>query len=279
MDLFTFLRPRGGAAKRSELVAAGFQRAELEAAVAGGLLFRPLRGIYATTTADDGVLAAFRSNGRLTCISAAAYYNLWALHPAQALHLSCGNGVPKAGVVDHSSCTHPKHPLLPVAGLADVLLHALRCLPELDALVMVQCAAQRGDITAEFLRKKLPGKRNGRARAVLDLLIPRADSLLEILAHTHFVRAGLNVRMHVELPGVGEVDCLVDDWLVVELDGTSHFEHRQIRKDHRRSRAGILGGCLTLRYYYDDVVHHPQAMVEEIRAVLRLHADGGFAPW
>ncbi|MBP1135183.1 very-short-patch-repair endonuclease [Arthrobacter sp. PvP023] len=260
-------------------MAAGFQRAELEAAVAGGLLFRPLRGVYATTTADDGVLAAFRSNGRLTCISAAPYYNLWALHPAQALHLSCGNGVPKAGVVDHSSCTHPKHPSLPVAGLADVLLHALRCLPELDALVMVQCAAQRGDITAEFLRKKLPGKRNGRARAVLDLLIPRADSLLEILAHTHFVRAGLNVRMHVELPGVGEVDCLVDDWLVVELDGASHFEHRQIKKDHRRSRAGILGGRLTLRYYYDDVVHHPQAMVEEIRAVLRLHADGGFAPW
>jgi len=279
MDLFTFLRPRGGAAKRSQLVAAGFQRAQLEAAVAGGLLFRPLRGVYATTTADDGVLAAFRSNGRLTCISAAAYYNLWALHPAQALHLSCGNGVPKAGVVDHSSCAHPKHPSLPVAGLADVLLHALRCLPELDALVMVQCAAQRGDITAEFLRKKLPGKRNGRARAVLDLLIPRADSLLEILAHTHFVRAGLNVRMHVELPGVGEVDCLVDDWLVVELDGASHFEPRQIKKDHRRSRASILGGRLTLRYYYDDVVHHPQAMVEEIRAVLRLHADGGFAPW
>jgi len=279
MDLFTFLRPRGGAAKRSQLVAAGFQRAQLEAAVAGGLLFRPLRGVYATTTADDGVLAAFRSNGRLTCISAAAYYNLWALHPAQALHLSCGNGVPKAGVVDHSSCAHPKQPSLPVAGLADVLLHALRCLPELDALVMVQCAAQRGDITAEFLRKKLPGKRNGRARAVLDLLIPRADSLLEILAHTHFVRAGLNVRMHVELPGVGEVDCLVDDWLVVELDGASHFEPRQIKKDHRRSRASILGGRLTLRYYYDDVVHHPQAMVEEIRAVLRLHADGGFAPW
>lgn len=167
MDLFTFLRPRGGAAKRSQLVAAGFQRAELEAAVAGGLLVRPLRGVYATTTADDGVLAAFRSNGRLTCISAAAYYNLWALHPAQALHLSCGNGVPKAGVVDHSSCTHPTHPSLPVAGLADVLLHALRCLPELDALVMVQCAAQRGDITAEFLRKKAAGEaeRQGTRRA------------------------------------------------------------------------------------------------------------------
>lgn len=260
------------------MLTGGFQRPELEAAVASGLLFRPLRGVYATTTADDDVVAAFRSNGRLTCISAAPFYKLWALHPARAVHLSCGNGIPKPGVVDHSPCIHAGHPSLPVAGLADVLLHALRCLPELESLVMVQSAVCRGLITADFLRKKLPGKRNGRARAVLDLLIPRADSLLEILAYTHFVRAGLNVRMHVELPGVGEVDCLVDDCLVVELDGSSHFEPRQIKKDHRRGNATMLGGRLTLRYYYDDVVHNPQAMVDEIRAILRLRAAGGFAP-
>ncbi len=87
-------------------------------------------------------------------------------------------------------CPHPPHPWLPVAGLADVLIHALRCLPEVEALVMVQCAAQRGDITVEFLRRKLPGNRNARARAVLDL-IPRADSILEVLANYHFLRAGL----------------------------------------------------------------------------------------
>jgi len=77
-----------------------------------------------------------------------------------------------------------RHPWLPVAGLADVLIHALHCLPELEALVMVQCAVGRGDITLAFLRSKLEGNRNGRARAVLDLVIPRADSLLEVLANT-----------------------------------------------------------------------------------------------
>lgn len=278
MDLLEFLRRRGGAATRRQLVAAGFHRQEFEAAVDGGLLFRPLRGVYATKTADDGVLAAFRSNGRLTCISAAPLYNLWALHPARSVHLSCGNGIPKPGIVDHSPCTHPRHPSLPVAGLADVLLHALRCLPELEALVMVQSAVCRGLITPDFLRKKLPGKRNGRARSVLDLLIPRADSLLEILAHTHFVRAGLKVRMHVELAGVGEVDFLVEECLVVELDGSSHFEPRQIKKDHRRSRVSMLGGRLTLHYYYDDVVYNPQVMVEEVLAILRLYRAGRFAP-
>lgn len=278
MDLQTFLARRGGAARRSDLVRAGFLRPTLEAAVDAGRLHRPLRGVYALHNADDGVLAAFRHNGRLTCVSAARFYSLWALHPPPEVHLSCGNGVPKTGVIDHPPCTHDPHPAYPVAGLADVLLHAVRCLPELEALALVQSATGRGQISADFLRGKLVGNRNGRARAVLDLLIPRADSVLEILAHTHFVRAGLKVRMHVHLPGVGEVDCLVEECLVVELDGSTHFEPRQVKKDQRRNNAGMLGGRLTLRYYYDDVVHHPEAMVEQVLAVLRLRALGRFAP-
>ena len=278
MDLQIFLARRGGAARRSDLLRAGFLRPTLEAAVDAGHLHRPIRGVYALRNADHGVLAAFRYNGRLTCVSAARFYSLWDLHPPQEVHLSCGNGVPKSGVVDHAPCTHAPDPALPVAGLADVLLHALRCLPELEALALVQSATGRGQISADFLRSKLVGNRNGRARAVLDLLIPRADSVLEILAHTHFVRAGLKVRMHVQLPGVGEVDCLVEECLVVELDGSTHFEPRQVKKDQRRNNAGMLGGHLTLRYYYDDVVHRPAAMVEQVQAVLRLRALGRFAP-
>jgi very-short-patch-repair endonuclease len=278
MDLEKYLVRRGGVAKRGDLLRAGFRRPALESAVDSGRLYRPLRGVYALHTADDDVLAAFRANGRLTCVSAARFYSLWALHPPREVHLSCGNGVPKAGVIDHAPCMHASEPGYPVAGLADVLLHALKCLPELEALALVQSATGRGRISADFLRGKLTGNRNGRARAVLGLLIPRADSVLEILAHTHFVRAGLIVRMHVPLTGVGEVDCLIEECLVVELDGSTHFEPRQVKKDQRRNNAGMRGGFLTLRYYYDDVVYHPEAMVEEVLAVLRLRTLGRFAP-
>jgi very-short-patch-repair endonuclease len=278
MDLEKYLLRRGGAAKRGDLFRAGFRRPALEAAVDSGRLYRPLRGVYAVHGVDDCVLAAFRANGRLTCVSAARFYGLWALHTPQEMHLSCGNGVPKAGVVDHGPCRHAPDSGYPVAGLADVLLHAVKCLPELEALALVQSATGRGQITADFLRGKLIGNRNGRARRVLDLLIPRADSVLEILAHTHFVRAGLTVRMHVPLSGVGEVDCLVEECLVVELDGSTHFEPRQVKKDQRRNHAGMRGGFLTLRYYYDDVVYRPEAMVEEVLLVLRLRTLGKFAP-
>jgi hypothetical protein len=97
------------------------------------------------------------------------------------VHLSPGHKRTPPGTLAHGRLLHPVHPWLPVAGLADVLMHALRCLPEVEALVMVQCAAQRGDVTVDFLRRKLPGNRNARARSVLAGVIPRADSLLEVL--------------------------------------------------------------------------------------------------
>ncbi|MFH5878481.1 hypothetical protein [Arthrobacter sp. NA-172] len=232
-------------------------------AVNNGSLSLLRRGVYTVQGADPDIVSAFRENGVLTCVSACRFYNLWQLLEPKAvqgpspLHLSCGSGLARAGVVDHTPCIHPRHPYLPVAGLADVLIHALRCRPELEALVMVQSAVGHGLITTDFLRKKLQGNRNGAARSVLNLVLPRADSLLEVLAHTHFVRAGLRVRMHVELPGVGEEDCLINECLVVELDGGTHLEGKQVKKDQYRNNATIKGGLLALHYYYVDVVHRP----------------------
>lgn len=278
MDLQAFVRARGGVVRTRDLARAGFDRDALGRAVRNGLLHRIKRGVYAVAEPDAGVAAAMAANGVLTCVSAAPHYGLWTLGHADGLHLSCGNGLPRIGVVDHTQCRYPRHPVLPMAGPADVVLHALRCRPELEALVMAQSAIGQAYVTPAFLRSGLPGNRNGRARAVLDLVVPRADSLLEVLAHTHFVRAGFHVQMHVWIEGVGEVDCLVDGCLVVELDGRTHFEPKQIKKDQRRNNASIVGGFLALRYYYDDVVHRPEAMVQEVRSVLTQRNRGTFSP-
>ncbi len=257
---------------------AGFSERTLATAVGSGMIIRPQRGVYVAKGADPDVVAAFRANGRLTCISAARFYGLWILRQPEAVHLSCGNGLPNPAIVDHASGTHPEHPYLPVAGVADVLMHALRCRPELESLVMVQSAVSQALLSPGYLRSKLSGPRNGRARAVLGLVLPRADSLLEVLAHVHFARAGLKVKMHVQLPGVGEVDCLINDCLVIELDGGTHLEGRQVKKDQYRNNASIRGGLLVLRYYYSDVVYHPGKMVAEVLAVLGNRDAGHFGP-
>ena len=273
MDIQDFLGRRGGAARTSALLGAGFSRSSVDDALKDGQIRRLRRGLYGLP-GDTGLVEAFRANARLTCLSAAPIYALWTLRPASGFHVSAGHKAVEG--IRHGPCRHPAHPYLPVAGLADVLLHALRCLPELEALVMVQSAVSQGSITVDFLRRKLPGNRNGAARSVLDLVIPRADSLTEVLARTHFIRVGLMVRMHADVPGVGEVDCLIEDCLAVELDGGSHMEPRQVKKDQRRNNAALGAGFLPLRFYYDDVVHHPERMVAHVLGVLEFRRRGGF---
>lgn len=276
MDIETFLGRRAGVVRTAKLRRAGFPRSSIEKAVASGTIVRLRRGVYSLPR-DAGALGiALQHNSLLTCVSAAPLYGLWTINKADKPHLSSGHKKTPPGALAHGRCSHPRHAWLPVAGLADVLIHALRCLPEVEALVMVQCAAQSGNVTVDFLRSKLPGNRNARARAVLEYVIPRADSLLEVLANYHFRRAGLHVRRHVELPGVGEVDFLVEECLVVETDGATHLEPRQVKKDRNRNNATMAGGYLVLRFGYDDVVHQPGRMTKRVLEVLELSRQGAF---
>ena len=134
---------------------------------------------------------------------------------------------------------------------------------------MVESAVTRGDMTVDFLRQRLPGKRNGKARAILDWVDTGADSLLETLARTYFRQAGIQVQSQVYVDKVGYVDLMLDGWLVVELDGRHHAEWKQVQKDNRRNNESVLQGYTALRYYYADVVYRPQEMVEQVLAVLK----------
>lgn len=243
--------------------------------MASGRIVKSSRGVYAIPAASP-LQQAMDRGGLLTCVSAAPVYGLWTLKSDSALHICRSHPVRTPGVVEHGRPKHPRHGWLPVAGLADVLLHSMRCLPELESLILIQSATGRGDISLDFLYASCGGKRNGKARKLLDLVIPRADSVLEVLANTHFARAGLRVRRHVLIPGVGEVDFLIEECLVVETDGSTHFEPRSVKKDQRRNNRSILGGYLVLRYYYEDVVYSPGAMVAEVLSVLELRRRGVF---
>ena len=273
MDICDFVTRHGGAVRGAQLKKAGFTRTTINQAVALGLLFRARRGIY-VIPAPGALSTALAAGGRLTCLSAAPVYRLWTLNSSEVVHVCRSHPACSPGLKDHGRPRHPLHAWLPVVGLADVLLHALHCLPDMEALVMVQSAVGRGDISLEFIYSKAQGRRNGRVRSTLDLVIPRADSLLEVLANAHFARAGLRVRRHVWIPGVGEVDFLVEECLVVETDGSTHFEPRSVKKDQRRNNQSIMGGYLVLRYYYEDVIHRPDTMVSEVKAVLALWQGG-----
>ena len=268
MDVSKALELCGGAARRPALARLGVDDASLRRAVRAGIL-QPARGLYALPTAAPEIVATLRNRELLTCVSAAPHYGLWALHAPAARHVHHRReeAVRNSSAVRHAGLHLPPPNGVPVAALADVLIHALRCLPFAESLVMVECAVSRGDMTLDFLRGRLPGNRNGPAREVLRWVDRGAESLLETLARTYFRQAGIRVETQVFLDRVGYVDLLLDGWLVVELDGRHHADWAQVKKDHRRNNESVVQGFTALRYYYSDVVYSPADMVAQVLGV------------
>lgn len=264
-----FLAAHGGVARLAHLRRAGFSRREVGRAVSAGLMLNGRHGVYRLPLANADFVRAYEVNAAVTCVSAAGHYALWTLQAPSQPHLAaCHRRLPR-GILAHRFSGNISTMLPPVLPLKDVLLHALQCLPELEALVMVECAYSHGEIDLDFLRRLLPGTRNGRARAVLDLVERGSDSLLETVARVLFRRHGFDVQTQVYLQGIGYVDFLLNGCLIVEIDGVGfHLNKPQFKKDIRRNNVGAASGYRVLRYLYEDVVHRPDEMLEQIRQAL-----------
>lgn len=262
------LRSLGGVAPTRVLRARGVSRWEIGRGVDGGRIVRLRRGVLALPDAAPDLVTAVREHARLTCISAASYYGLWRIRDPQEVHVSRTDDV-DAGCVNHRTRSVPVHPRLPLVGLADVLVHVLQCRPAEESVPMVECALRRGDTVPSFLEERLPGRRNGKARAALAKVDCTADSAIEVVARLILTGAGLTVRSQVPIPHVGRVDFLVEGFLVVEVDGAAfHSDRRALRRDLRRNNMTIIGGYAVLRFTYEDVMFHPEELLAQVLQVL-----------
>lgn len=89
-----------------------------------------------------------------------------------------------------------------------------------------------------------------------------------MLARVLFRSAGLEVETQVRLEGIGYVDFLLEGFLIIGIDGMTHLETSQFKKDRRRDNRALMHGYLVMRYFYEDVVFHSEQMLAEIRGVL-----------
>ena len=150
--------------------------------------------------AAPDLVAAVLANGLLCCASAAPHLGLWRLHAPERLHLLCRHGAAAGVVVHRGSLVPPEFPR-PVAGLTDTLLHALRCLPPMEAAVMVESALSQGRTTLDYLRATAAGKpERGRPR-VLELVDGTADSAIEVVARLLFRARASTPRRRWSCPG------------------------------------------------------------------------------
>lgn len=151
-----------------------------------------------------------------------------------------------------------------------VLLQIFRCRGAESFFVALESARRLELIDARDLRA-LRSVVGAAGRDLIDFSRADSDSGLESLVRLRTRRFGWRVRTQARVIATGDVDLLIEDWLIVETDGKQNHgspEHRH--KDLIRDANAAAWGHVTLRFDYAMVVHDWDLVERAIVATLAL---------
>ena len=231
--------------------------------------FRRVRnGWYATPDADERVVAAVKAGGALTCMDALRLPSVWQPHGVPgSVHVRLAQTRDqRARCVPHVlSGRVPTHvpiddPRLAVSCLA-------QCVPQVTAVPIVDSILRAGLLTPYEVSSALSraGRRGLKLAAAVS---PCAESGIESALRLILRSMRVKFTTQVAIRGVGRVDFLIGDRLVVEADGLAFHSGDFVRKDRARDLALERLGFKCVRFTYDDILHRPDEVKSLIRSLL-----------
>ncbi|MFC0674622.1 endonuclease domain-containing protein [Brachybacterium hainanense] len=260
-----------------DLRALGWSWRRIETAVSTGSLIRCGNGWYTSAATPSQVTASLARGHRLTCISSLELSGVWIPwtpprrdtrgavgeppQPAHPVRHEVGRrcSCPRAGEQDENRpWEHPPmrawpddSPIMPPR-LA--LEHAAACMDVEDLAILLESVAHLGILRPEEV-ESIVASLPRRLRRRIGRIDPRAESGTETRARRLIERLGVHVRPQVRIPGVGRVDLLVGDRLIVECDSRAHHtDAAAYRRDRQRDQAAIRAGYIVLRLTWYDVM-------------------------
>ena len=247
-----------GAAHWDEVLRTPSDYAAKDAAIVMGELTEPHRRLLVRPGTERSIVRARHFRGHLTCASAARVlgYPMW--HPSREFHIAvprdrsvrASASRPLTDVRIHRPATPTPMTVddFPLVHPAEVVACALTCLDELDAICVADAALNHGDTTKEEIAELLVGRYSKAARLRLDQADAAARSHVETRTRLCLRETGLRVETGVVLEGIGEVDALVEGWLIVEDDGFEfHSSKEQFVRDRHRDQRALAAGYVPLR--------------------------------
>lgn len=286
------VRRIGGTARTSQLVKKGVGRTDLAHAVREGRLLRPRKGVYALPDTSPSVLEALSHRGMVACVTAGRELGLWILDDSAAENDRAHTWVrprhrptrlvmdPDLDEEDDSCCVFHRdlpvdEPTLSRVGILHCLVQILRCRGEESFFAALESALRQGlvdDTGRARLRQRVPL----RCRWLVDFARTDADSGLESLLRLRLHRHGISLASQVEIPGVGTVDFVIGDCLILEADGGTHDGPTRHR-DRVRDTVAMALGFVTLRLDYALIVHEWDLVEIAVLAALRRNVHRSLA--
>jgi very-short-patch-repair endonuclease len=276
------LREHHGVAHRSHFLTTGETGYSIGKARHCGEIVRVRRAWYAEPNANPDVVLAVRVGGALSCRSALALAGVWvaddpAVHVGVAQNASRLRSAGSAKVSfadDPSGATihwtpWPGEIRRSVDSIALALAHYSTCQAPEMALVAIDCCLNRKLVKLAELRRVFRYFPRKSVR-LLDLANPQSQSGLETLARYRLRSRGIHVRTQVEIDGVGHVDVVIGERLVLELDGYGfHATGEFFETDRRRDLALMEMGYRVLRLSYRQVMSEWSIAERVILALVR----------
>ena len=275
--MVTARRPEAHVRSRRQLEESGRGRRAIESLLRRGALERLGGGFYGTALTPPKVRAALLRGGRLTCVDALELYGFWVPRPggAHEAHRRVGprregpGAAGDGGVVLHSPVLRAwpdEHPVLP---LLRALEHAVHCLEPDLAAVVLESGLHRRLISGEEAVQACRSLSEKRRRAIFPLSRV-AESGTETIVRRALLRRGFAVRPQVAIPGVGRVDLVVGERLIIECDSAEHHTGRsKYADDRQRDRAARRLGYIVVRLTYEDVMLDWGEVLQDLLVMLR----------
>jgi very-short-patch-repair endonuclease len=256
-------RAHGGLVATYELHALGYDRAAIAKAVRAGRLWRVRQGWYSARDLAPVLTRSARVGGVATCATALAAAGVW-VFPDPRLHVAVR---PRACQLRSSRDSRRR------LGGEDVVVHwtlgkqRSRLLRELPESLLDYNACATNELlaaSANSLLREHPLHRAdwGMLRARFPHAVQRLLGLVDGVCEsgTEFVfwarLPGLRERMRRQfwIPGVGRVDFLLGERLIIEIDGFEHHGDREaFESDRNRDALASSVGYRALRFSHRQV--------------------------
>ncbi|MCZ4551786.1 hypothetical protein O4213_17485 [Gordonia rubripertincta] len=255
-----------GVYSRAELRQRGLDGWELRKQLASGSLLHVRNGWYALPAADSLVMEAVQLGGALSCVSALRKHGVWVPVGYERVHVRATRHGKQQRV---RSCQGPGRSL-PVETALDPIPVALgcafRCMSAEDWIAVCDSVLNTLGLSVPALQAEM-GRVSQKMSDLMGKCDPNSQSGTESLARLRLRAAGFTVHVQPSIHRVGFVDLRIGR-LLIECDSISHHTSLEnYRNDRRRDRNALVGGWLTMRLTYDDVVYGWDEVMADIRAI------------